>query len=92
LTKPANFYYTKDMNSYYEDTNPKIEQMQFALIRKMPAWKKIAIVNDLNETVRTMAISGIKQRHPEATPEQIRRMLADIMLGPELAEKVYGHK
>lgn len=79
------------MSSYYPDTHPKIEQMQIELIRKMPSWKKFAIVDDLNETVRTMAVSGLKQRHPDATPEEIRRMLADILLGPELAGKVYGN-
>ena len=52
------------MTSYYSDTHPDIEQMQIELIRKMPSWKKVAIVDDLNETVRALAISGIKQRHP----------------------------
>jgi hypothetical protein len=79
------------MSAYYSDTHPKIEQMQIELIRKMPSWKKFAAVDDLNETVRTLAISGIKQRHPGATPTEIRRMLADILLGQELARKVYDH-
>jgi len=77
------------MSAYYSDTHPKIEQMQIELIRKMPSWKKFAVVDDLNETVRTLAISGIKQRHPNAKPAEIRRMLADILLGQELARKVY---
>lgn len=45
----------------------------------------------LNETVRTLAISGIKQRHPAATPGEVRRMLAELMLGEDLARKVYGY-
>jgi hypothetical protein len=57
----------------------------------MPAWKKISMVNDLNETVKTLAISGIKERHPNATPQEIHRMLAELMLGAELARKVYDH-
>lgn len=79
------------MSTYYSDTRAEIEQMQIKLIRRMPSWKKFAAVDDLNETVRTLAISGIRQRHPDATPTEIRRMLADILLGPELAEKVYDH-
>ena len=79
------------MSVLYSDTHPKIERMQIELIRRMPAWKKIAVVDGLNETVKTMAMSGIKQRHPNATPQQIRRMLADLMLGAELAQKVYDH-
>ena len=78
------------MSALSPDTHPKMEALRIELIRRMPAWKKISIVDGLNETVKTLAISGIKQRHPIATPEQIQRMLAEIMLGAELAQKVYG--
>lgn len=78
------------MRAYSLDTNPKIEQMQIDLIRRMPSWKKFALIDDLNETVRTLAMSGIRQKYPEATPAQVQRHLADILLGPELARKVYG--
>ena len=79
------------MSALYSDTDPKAEQLQIELIRRKPVWRKFALLDDLNETVRVFAISGIKQRHPEATPEGIRRMLAELMLGPELASKVYDH-
>jgi hypothetical protein len=84
-------WYTNIVSALYSDTDPKIEQMQIELIRRMPPWKKIAIVDGLNETVRNLAITGIKQRHPNATPEQVYRMLAELMLGSELAQEVYGH-
>jgi hypothetical protein len=77
------------MSALYPDTHPKIEQMQIEFIRRMPAWKKLAIVDDLNETVKTLAVSGIKQRNPNASAEQVQRMLAELMLGKELARKVY---
>jgi hypothetical protein len=57
----------------------------------MPAWKKMAIVDDLIATVRTLAISGLRERHPDATPQEIDRLLAEMMLGAELARKVYDH-
>ena len=79
------------MSALFSDTHPKIEQMQIELIRRMPAWKKIAIVDDLNETVKQMALSGIKDRHPEATQAQLQRMLAELRLGTKLAQKVYQH-
>jgi hypothetical protein len=77
------------MSTLYPDTDPKIEQMQIELIRRMPAWRKMSIVDGLNEAVKNLALTGIKQRHPDATSEQIQRMLADLMLGDELARKVY---
>lgn len=79
------------MTTLFSDTHPDMEAMCIQFIRRMPAWKKMSIVDGLNETVKTLAISGIKQRHPTATPEQIHRMLAEIMLGAELAQKVYDH-
>lgn len=79
------------MNRLYSDTPPEIEQMQIEIIRRMPSWVKFTIIDDLNETVKAFAISGIKQDHPGATPEQIQRLLAERMLGEELAHKVYGH-
>ena len=79
------------MTALYSDTHPKMEALQIELIQRMPAWKKISIVDDLNAAVKMLAISGIKQRHPDAAPEQIRRMLAELMLGAELARKVYDH-
>ena len=79
------------MSVLSSDTHPKIEKMQIEFIRRMTTWKKFAIVDGLNETVKTLAVSGIKQRHPNATPQQIHRMLAELMLGAELARKVYDH-
>ena len=79
------------MTAIYSDTNPKMEAMQIQLIRRMPAWKKLAVVDGLNETVKALALSGIRQRHPTASPEQIHRMLADLILGNELARRVYDH-
>ena len=87
----ANLCYTQIMTVLYSDTHPKIEQMQIEIIRRMPSWKKFAIVDDLNETVRAFALSGIKQSRPDASAEQIRLLLAERMLGAELAHKVYSH-
>jgi hypothetical protein len=73
------------------DTHPKMEALQIQFIRRMPSWKKFSIVDGLNETVKILATTGIKQRHPDASPQQIHRMLASLMLGEELARKVYDH-
>ncbi len=79
------------MGTLFSDTDPKMEALQIQLLRRMPSWKKIAILEGLNEMVKTLAVSGIKQRYPHATPQQIHRMLAELMLGAELACKVYDH-
>ncbi|MFN8486842.1 MAG: hypothetical protein U0350_04565 [Caldilineaceae bacterium] len=72
------------------DTSPAAEAVLFQLYREAPVWKKWRTVCSLNETVRALAMSGLRRRYPKATSTQLRRLLADIMLGPELAERVYG--
>jgi hypothetical protein len=79
------------MTALYADTHPKMEALQIQIVRRMPAWKKMAVVDDLNNTVKALAVSGVKQRYPDAAPEQVRRMVAELRLGAELAQKVYDH-
>ncbi len=76
------------MAGLYPDTHPQMEALQIEMIRRMPAWKKMAMVDSLNETVRILTLSGIRQRHPGATAEQTQRLLAETMLGEELAGTV----
>lgn len=72
------------------DTDPKAEAVQLEIYRQMPAWRKIELVGDAIETSRILALSGLQSRYPEAGEEEIRRRFMDLMLGEELAAKVYG--
>lgn len=79
-----------EMTTLSPDTSPEIERMQIERLRQMPSWRKIELVGDMNETVRTLALAGLRQRHPGDTPAQRRRRLADLMLGKDVAARVYG--
>ncbi len=48
------------------------------------------MVSEMNKAVRTMLLSGLRARHPDSPPEVINRRLADLLLGTETAERVYG--
>jgi len=72
------------------DTSPYIEQMQIERLRQMPAWRKLALVGEMNRAVRDLALAGLRQRYPQDTPAQRQRRLADLLLGAELAARVYG--
>jgi hypothetical protein len=74
----------------FPDTRPEAEAVLIGLLRQAPPWRKLHMVGQLNQTVRTLALSGLRQRHPEATPQELRRRLADLLLGPDLAAQVYG--
>jgi hypothetical protein len=81
------------------DTSPDIKDLQIELLRQMPvfvnqkqmpSWRKIELLVDMNQTVRALALAGLRQRHPHDTPELRQRRLADLLLGPDLARRVYG--
>jgi hypothetical protein len=78
------------MRTLSTDTHPDIEQLQIERLRQMPAWRKMALMADMSQTVRTLALAGLRQRHPSDTQAQRRRRLADLLLGPDLAARVYG--
>jgi hypothetical protein len=44
----------------------------------------------LNASVRLVALAGLRSRYPNANDTELRRRLADVLLGEELARKVYG--
>ena len=78
------------MTTLSPDTHPEIEQLQIKRLRQMPSWRKMVLMAEMNQTVRTLALAGLRQRHPDAAPAQRRRRLADLLLGPDLAATVYG--
>jgi hypothetical protein len=79
--------------SYYSDTDPKIEKLQFDLVRQIPTSKKLLMVASLNQAVLELTWSGLRAQYPHESTTDLRRRLADRILGPELARKVYGpHK
>jgi hypothetical protein len=44
---------------------------------------------EMTESVRTLALAGLRQRYPADTHVQ-RRSLADLLLGPELDARAHG--
>ena len=82
--------YNQIMMEIYSDTRHEATQLQLKLLREASPARKLAQLGQMNETVRVLALAGLKTRYPDETPEQLRRRLADLLLGPELALKVYG--
>jgi len=70
------------------DTTPEVEAIQFAFYRSAPAWKKLEMMSDLNRSARMLAMSGLRKRHPNASPDELRYLLAELLYGAEIAEKM----
>lgn len=56
----------------------------------MPASRKVGLVEDANRTARRLALAGIGLRFPDASEQERVRRLMDILLGADLAARVYG--
>jgi hypothetical protein len=78
------------MSALFTDTSPEAEEVLLSLMRAAPAWRKLQMVDELNQTVRTLASVGLKERHPGARPTELDRRLADLILGPDLAARALG--
>lgn len=72
------------------DTTPEAEAFLFAYWREAPAWEKWQRMAQLNQSARLLALAGLRSRYPDASEAEIRRRLADLLLGRELAARVYG--
>jgi len=72
------------------DTSAAAADVQVQVLRAMPASRKIDLVEDANRTARRLALAGIGLRFADASQEERVRLLMDIVLGAELAERVYG--
>jgi hypothetical protein len=78
------------MSALYSDTHPKVEALQIELWRQASPTRKMHMLAQLNASVRILALAGLRSRYPNASETELRRRLANLLLGEELARKVYG--
>ena len=67
-----------------------MEALQIQLWRQATPTRKMQMLAQLNASVRMLALTGLRSRFPRATEAELRRRLAGLLLGEELARKVYG--
>lgn len=78
------------MSPLYADTHPKMEALQIELWRQASPTRKMNMLAQLNASARLLVLAGLCTRYPQATEAELRRKLADLLLGEELARKVFG--
>lgn len=72
------------------DTSPEAERVLMDLLRQASPARKFEMIVSANQASRELALAGLRMRHPSEPPERLRRRLADLWLGEELATKAYG--
>jgi hypothetical protein len=78
------------MTALFPDTEPQAEQVLINLLRRASVARKLEMLGQMNAAARQMALQGLRIRHSGATEAQLQRYLADLLLGSELAVRVYG--
>ena len=78
------------MSALYSDTHPKMEALQIQLWRQASPMHKMHMLAQLNASVRMLALAGLRSRYPTATETELHRRLAGLLLGEDLARRVYG--
>jgi hypothetical protein len=72
------------------DTSPEAESIQIDLLRKTPTWKRLRVAAEMSETVMILSRIGVTRRNPRATSAELQHLAGEVILGPELALRVYG--
>jgi hypothetical protein len=67
-----------------------MEALQIELLRAASPWRKMQTLASLNAAAGILALSGLRRSFPQAGEAELRRRLAGLLLGEELAAKVYG--
>ena len=78
------------MSTLSSDTHPKMEALQIQLWRQATPTRKMHMLAQLNASARLLALAGLRSQYPQASEAEIQRKLASLILGDELARKVYG--
>lgn len=72
----------------FDDTSPQAESKLIELLRTKTSEEKLRMVNQLNKSVRVMLMSGLRLRFPDADEAELKRHLAEHLLGEERARAV----
>jgi len=72
------------------DTDSKVEEMLFERWRRLSPAEKAAMVSAWTRAVQEAAIAGLRERHPDASDEEVRLRLGSLRLDRETMIKGYG--
>ena len=70
------------------DTSAAAEARQLEAWRRMTPEERLAIAADLSDALRSLVAAGVRSRHPDATGSAVEALIAEALLGTELAATV----
>lgn len=76
------------MISGLNDTSAAADAVMLDLLRQTPIWRKLQLVEQLNDMTRALAYSGLRQQYPNANDAELRRLWRIRLLGEEMAARL----
>jgi hypothetical protein len=73
------------------DTTPDAYRLQGEIYRRMGGAARLSIAFQLTETVRRLALAGIRARHPDYSDEQVFQAWARLKLGDDIVRAIWPH-
>jgi hypothetical protein len=74
------------------DTSRQAHALQREVYLRLGGAGRIAVMFQLNDTVRRLAMAGIRARHPGYDEEQVRLAYARLVLGDALVRAVWPQR
>ena len=72
------------------DTSSTAKAMRLRALQAMTPTRRLGLALGWSQSVRELTRSSLHQQHPELPPQELHRLLAERLLGKELAQKAYG--
>lgn len=72
------------------DTSPTAETIRLRALQAMSPARRLSLALGWSRSVRELMQSSLLQQHPHMPPQGLHRLLAERLLGKDLALKAYG--
>jgi hypothetical protein len=66
---------------HMRDTSTTAIERQREAFRRMTPGQRLALAAEMSDEIRAVAESGIRQRHPDYSDDEVREALVVILLG-----------
>jgi hypothetical protein len=86
LTIPKNY------RSQSRDTSVEIDFLQCSMWKQMPLIKKVELIVGITQGCRELTLQGIKNKYPQATPQEQRLLYTKIILGDNINSTIINKK
>ena len=78
------------MAKLLSDTHPEIEKRLIEGLRQMPGWRKLQLVQEMNDFADALAMADVLRHYPDADERECRLRVASRRVPAELMRKAFG--